>query len=95
MIDSSTFVDSVDASLSSTVLQVPDGEHRQSWYAITLVDSTGNEIMELSEASPVFGPVIESTIDTTIVTNLGVERYGDGTIVVTWDDETENPEALA
>ena len=95
MIDSSTFVDSVDASLSSTVLQVPDGEHRQSWYAITLVDSTGNEIMELSEASPVFGPVIESTIDTTIVTNLGVERYGDGTIVVTWDDETENPEAVA
>ena len=95
MIDSSTFIDSVDASLSSTVVQVPDGEHRQSWYAITLVDSTGNEIIELSEASPVFGPIIESTIDTTIATNLGVERYGDGTIVVTWDDETENPEAVA
>ncbi|MGB1571826.1 MAG: hypothetical protein ACPHAT_03880 [Candidatus Poseidoniaceae archaeon] len=94
-VDSSTFVDSVDASLSSTVLQVPFGEHRQSWYAITLQDSEGNEILELTEASPVSEPVIESTIDITTVTNLGVERYGDGTIVVTWDDETENPEAVA
>ena len=93
MVDPSTFIDSVDASLSATVIQVPDGEHRQSWYAITLQDSAGNEILELTEASPVSQPVIESTID--IVTNLGVERYGDGTIVVTWDDETGNPEAVA
>ena len=95
MIDSSTFIESVDASLSSTAVQVPFGEHRQSWYAITLQDSTGNEIVELTEASPVSEPVVESTIDVTTVTNLGVERYGDGTIVITWDDETENPEAVA
>ena len=95
MIDSSTFIESVDASLSSTAVQVPFGEHRQSWYAITLQDSTGNEIVELTEASPVSGPVVESTIDVATVTNLGVERYGDGTIVITWDDETENPEAVA
>ena len=95
MIDSSTFIESVDASLSSTAVQVPFGEHRQSWYAITLQDSTGNEILELTEASPVSEPVIESTIDITTVTNLGVERYGDGTIVITWDDETGNPEAVA
>ena len=95
MVDPSTFVDSVDASLSTAVIQVPDGEHRQSWYAITLQDSAGNEILELTEASPVSQPVIESTIDITTVTNLGVERYGEGTIVVTWDDETGNPEAVA
>ena len=95
MIDSSTFIESVDASLSSTAVQVPFGEHRQSWYAITLQDSTGNEIVELTEASPVSEPVVESTIDVTTVTNLGVERYGDGTIVITWDDETGNPEAVA
>ena len=95
MIDSSTFIESVDASLSSTAVQVPFGEHRQSWYAITLQDSTGNEIVELTEASPVSGPVVESTIDVATVTNLGVERYGDGTIVITWDDETGNPEAVA
>ena len=95
MVDSTRFIDSVDASLSSTVVQVPFGEHRQSWYAITLQDSAGNEIVELTEASPVSEPVIESTIDITTVTNLGVERYGDGTIVITWDDETGNPEAVA
>lgn len=95
MVESSIFVNSVEASLSSTVVQVPYGEHRQSWYAITLEDSAGNEIVELTEASPVSEPVIESTIDITSVTNLGVERYGDGTIVVTWDDETGNPEAVA
>ena len=95
MVDSSRFIDSVDASQSSTVVQVPFGEHRQSWYAITLQDSAGNEIVELTEASPVSEPVIESTIDITTVTNLGVERYGDGTIVVTWDDETGNPDAVA
>ena len=95
MVDSSTFIESVDASLSSTVVQVPFGEHRQSWYAITLQDSTGNEILELTEASPVSEPVIESTIDISTVTNLGVERYGDGTVVITWDDETENPLAVA
>ena len=95
MVDSSRFIDSVDASQSSTIVQVPFGEHRQSWYAITLQDSAGNEIVELTEASPVSEPVIESTIDITTVTNLGVERYGDGTIVVTWDDETGNPDAVA
>jgi hypothetical protein len=95
MVDSTTFIDSVDASLSSTVVQVPFGEHRQSWYAITLQDSTGNEIVELTEASPVSEPVIESTIEIATVTNLDVERYGDGTIVITWDDETGNSEAVA
>ena len=94
-VDSNRFIDSVDASLSSTVVQVPFGEHRQSWYAITLQDSAGNEIVELTEASPVSEPVIESTIDITTVTNMGVERYGDGTIVITWDDETGNLEAVA
>lgn len=95
MIDSSTFIESVDASLSSTAVQVPFGEHRQSWYAITLQDSAGNEIVELTEASPVSEPVIESTIEIATVTNLDVERYGDGTIVITWDDETGNSEAVA
>mgnify|MGYP001228922776 CR=1 FL=1 len=95
MVDSSGFIGSVDASQSSAVVQVPFGEHRQSWYSITLQDSAGNEILELTQASPVSEQVIESTIDITTVTNLGAERYGDGTIVVTWDDETGNQEAVA
>ena len=94
-IDTSTLVASVDASLSSYQLQVPLGEHRQSWYAITLQDSEGNEILTLTPASPVFGPVIETTLGTTTVTDVSAERYGDGTIVVSWDDNTNNPDAVA
>ena len=94
-IDVSTLVNSVDASLSSTQIQVPQGEHRQSWYAITLQDSEGNEVLDLTEASPVSDMVIESTIGITTVTGLSAERYGDGTIVISWDDDTNNPDAVA
>ena len=95
LIDTSTLVASVDASLSSYQVQVPLGEHRQSWYAITLQDSEGNEILTLTPASPVFGPVIETTLDPTTVTGVSGERYGDGTVVITWDDNTNNPDAVA
>lgn len=95
LIDTSTLVASVDASLSSYQVQVPLGEHRQSWYAITLQDSEGNEILTLTSASPVFGPVIETTLDPTTVTGVSGERYGDGTVVITWDDNTNNPNAVA
>ena len=90
-----TLVAMVDAAQSSYELEVPFGEHRQSWYAITLQDSQGNEVIELTEASPVSDPVIESTISTTTVSGINSERYADGTVAISWDDNTNNPTALA
>ena len=90
-----TLVAMVDAAQSSYELEVPFGEHRQSWYAITLQDSQGNEVIELTEASPVSDPVIESTITTTTVSGINSERYADGTVAISWDDNTNNPTALA
>ena len=94
-IDSNTLVATVDASQSSHEIEVPFGEHRQSWYAISLQDSQGNEIMELTESSPVSDPVIETTISTTTISGIDAERYVDGTVVISWDDNTNNPNALA
>ena len=94
-IDTNTLVAEVDAAQSSYELEIPLGEHRQSWYAITLQDSQGNEITELTEASPVSDPVIESTISTTTVSGINTERFADGTVVISWDDNTNNPNALA
>ena len=94
-IDPNTLVASIDSGLSSYQFQVPIGEHRQSWYAITLQDSEGNEILTLTESSPVSDVVIETTLDTTTVTDIAAERYGDGTIVITWEDDTNNPDAVA
>ena len=94
-IDPNTLVAEVDAAQSSYELEIPLGEHRQSWYAISLQDSQGNEIMELTESSPVSDPVIETTISTTTISGIGAERYVDGTVVISWDDNTNNPNALA
>ena len=94
-IDSNTLVATVDASQSSYEIDVPFGEHRQSWYAISLQDSQGNEIMELTESSPVSAPVIETTISTTTISGIDAERFVDGTVVISWDDNTNNPNALA
>ena len=94
-IDTHTLIASIDASLSSYQAPVPVGEHRQSWYAITLQDSEGNEILTLTESSPVSDVVIETTLDTTTITDIDAERYGDGTIVITWEDDTNNPDAVA
>ena len=94
-IDTNTLVAEVDAAQSSYELEIPLGEHRQSWYAITLQDSQGNEITSLTESSPVSDPVIESTISTTTVSGINSERYADGTVAISWDDNTNNPNALA
>ena len=94
-IDTNTLVAEVDAAQSSYGLEIPLGEHRQSWYAITLQDSQGNEITSLTESSPVSDPVIESTISTTTVSGINTERYADGTVAISWDDNTNNPNALA
>ena len=45
ILDMNNLVATVDSSLSSYEVEVPMGEHRKSWYAITLVDSEGNEIL--------------------------------------------------
>ena len=95
MLDTNNLVATVDSSLSSYELEVPIGEHRQSWYAITLVDSQGNENLNLSESSPVADPVIESTISSSQISNLDAERYSDGTITINWDDTTQSPNAIA
>jgi hypothetical protein len=94
-IDPNALVAEVDAAQSSYELEIPLGEHRQSWYAISLQDSQGNEIMELTESSPVSDPVIETTISTTTISGIDAERYVDGTVVISWDDNTNNPNALA
>ena len=95
ILDTNNLVATVDSSLSSFEVEVPMGEHRQSWYAITLVDSQGNENLNLSESSPVSDPVIESTISSSQISNLEAERYSDGTITINWDDTTQSPNAIA
>jgi len=95
ILDTNNLVATVDSSLSSFEVEVPMGEHRQSWYAITLVDSQGNENLNLSESSPVADPVIESTISSSQISNLEAERYSDGTITINWDDTTQSPNAIA
>lgn len=95
MLDTNNLVATVDSSLSSYELEVPMGEHRQSWYAITLVDSQGNENLNISESSPVSDPIIESTISSSQISNLEAERYSDGTITINWDDTTQSPNAIA
>ena len=95
ILDMNNLVATVDSSLSSYEVEVPMGEHRQSWYAITLVDSQGNENLNLSESSPVADPVIESTISSSQISNLEAERYSDGTITINWDDTTQSPNAIA
>ena len=95
ILDTNNLVATVDSSLSSYELEVPMGEHRQSWYAITLVDSQGNENLNISESSPVADPVIESTISSSQISNLEAERYSDGTITINWDDTTQSPNAIA
>ena len=95
LINPSNLVATVDASTSTFDVEIPFGEHRKTSYAITLVDSEGNEILTLTESSPVSNPVIESTISTTTATSLNAERFGDGTIVISWADNTQNPNAMA
>ena len=95
LLDANNLVATVASSLSSYQVEVPMGEHRQSWYAITLIDSQGNEILNLSESSPVAEPVIESTISSSQISNLDVERHVDGTITINWDDTSQSPNAIA
>ena len=95
VIDPDLNIATINALTSTYDIDVPFGEHRQSSYAITLVDQAGNEILDLTEGSPVSDPIIESTIETTTVTNLRAERFSDGTIVLNWDDNTNNPTAQA
>ena len=94
-IDPSKLIATVDASDTFIQLPIEMGEHRQSWYAITLQDSEGNEILELTESSPVSNSVIETTISTSTVTGIVADSFGDGTVVISWDDNTQNPEATA
>lgn len=94
-LDPSSMVAVVDASMSSYELQIPIGEHRQSWYAISLADSQGNEILELTEASPVAEPIIETTTTAPSISDISAERFADGTITITWEDNTQNPNTIA
>ena len=94
-LDPNSMVAVVDASMSSYELQIPIGEHRQSWYAISLADSQGNEILELTEASPVAEPIIETTTTAPSVSDISAERFADGTITIFWEDNTQNPNTIA
>ena len=94
-IDPSKLIATVDASDTFIQLPIEMGEHRQSWYAITLQDSEGNEILELTESSPLSNSVIETTISTSTVTGIVADSFGDGTVVISWDDNTQNPSATA
>ena len=94
-LDPNSMVAVVDASMSSYELQIPIGEHRQSWYAISLADSQGNEILELTEASPVAEPIIETTTTAPSISDISAERFADGTITITWEDNTQNPNTIA
>jgi hypothetical protein len=95
IIDPNSIVATVDASLSSFEIEVPQGEHRRSIYAITLQDALGNELTQLTGLSPVSDYVLETTISTSTVTSITADRYGDGTVVLTWQDNTQNPDAVA
>ena len=95
IIDPNSIIATVDASLSSFEVEVAQGEHRRSIYAITLQDALGNEITQLTALSPVSDYVLETTISTSTVTSITADRYGDGTVVLTWQDNTQNPDAIA
>ena len=95
LIDPNSIIATVDASLSSFEVEVPQGEHRRSIYAITLQDALGNELTQLTGLSPVSDYVLETTISTSTVTSITADRYGDGTVVLTWQDNTQNPDAVA
>jgi hypothetical protein len=94
-IDPNTHVATVDASMSMYEVMVPFGEHRQSWYTVTLEDEVGNEATTITPASPSTGPIIESTYSPTIVNSITAERLVDGTITVSWQDNTGNADATA
>ena len=94
-LDPNNMVATVDASMNSHELQIPIGEHRQSWYAISLADSQGNEILELTEASPVAEPIVESTMVAPSVSDISAERFADGTITIFWEDNTQNSNTIA
>ena len=95
ILDSNSLTATVDASSSSFDLPIPIGEHRQSWYAISLEDSEGNEVQTLTESSPVAGPIIETTISLSTITNLLAERNMDGSITLNWDESISDPYAIA
>ena len=95
LLDELDQIATVEASHSSHELMITFGEHRQSWYAITLEDPLGNEVLMLSEASPSTGPVIESTIDSTTITDLAAERLQNGVISLTWSDSTGSSDSIA
>ena len=95
ILDSNSLTATVDASSSSFDLPIPIGEHRQSWYAISLEDSEGNEVQTLTESSPVAGPIIETTISSSTITNILVDRNIDGSITLNWDESISDPHAIA
>ncbi len=94
-LDPNQLVATVESSTTSFNLEIPVGEHQQSWYAISLKDQEGNEILSLSDSSPVVGPIIESTISAPSITNLGIDRNLDGSITLSWEDRTGEPNAAA
>ncbi|MCS5526161.1 MAG: hypothetical protein NZ737_03670 [Candidatus Poseidoniaceae archaeon] len=94
-VDSTMQVATVDASLSMHEVMIPFGEHRQSWYTVTLEDEVGNEVLAITPSSPSAGPIIETTYSPTTVNSVEAERLGDGTITVSWQDSTGNPAATA
>jgi hypothetical protein len=94
-IDQNTIIATIDSNLSSFIVEVPVGEHRQSIYAITLQDNIGNEITQLTELSPVSDPVLETTISISTISSLSTERFGDGTIIISWEDNTQNQNSVA
>jgi len=95
ILDSNSLTATVDARSSSFDLPIPIGEHRQSWYAISLEDSQGNEVQTLTESSPVAGPIIETTISSSTITNIIVDRNMDGSITLNWDESITDPYAIA
>ena len=95
ILDSNSLTATVDASSSSFDLPIPIGEHRQSWYVISLEDSQGNEVQTLTESSPVAGPIIETTISSSTITNILADRNADGSITLNWDESISDPYAIA
>ncbi|MFL2962344.1 MAG: hypothetical protein ACJZ2K_05120 [Candidatus Poseidoniaceae archaeon] len=95
LLDPDTIIATIDSRVSVFEVEVPQGTHRNSIYAITLQDSFGNELMELTAMSPVSDYVLETTISTSTVSSIVADRYGDGTVVVSWEDNTQNSDAIA
>ena len=94
-LDPTMLMATAESSTTSFNLQIPFGEYQQSWYAISLEDQEGNEVMSLSDSSPVAGPIIESTISAPTITNLGIDRNADGSITLSWEDRTDEPNTVA